>query len=151
VADGVAERAEGRSFGASLQRALRLLRAEAPVHFAATRERLGPRAVDITVGDEAPVRVHLDGGEPWVVAAAEGAGPAAEVNIGVSRADLSAFLRGELTIEDGVAHGRLSVRGSLDHVLAFLDALSAWLHGALRSPGFPALHRSYLGTLTANE
>ena len=106
----MAERAE-RSFGAYLQRALHLLRAEAPVHFAATRERLGPRAIDIAVGAEAPVRVHLDRGEPWVVVPAEGEGPAAEVNIGVSRADLSAFLRGELTIEDGVAQDRLTVRG----------------------------------------
>jgi hypothetical protein len=138
--------ASAGSFGQYLERALGLLRSESPIHFAATRDRLGPLAVTITVGDEEPVRVCLAGQPPWVLGAQRGGetAGAAGVAVSVSRSDLDAFLRGEFTIEEGLEADRLAVRGPLDHVLAFLEALSAWLHGALRCPSFPALHRSFL-------
>jgi hypothetical protein len=134
-------------FAGYLTRSLRLLRDEAPAHFAATRAHLGPLAVRITVGNEAPVVVRLDGAEPWVRQhAPEETFPAA-VDVGASRPALAAFLRGELSIEEAVTDDRLTLRGSLDHLLPFFDGLAAWLHGALRSPSFPSLHRQYLATI----
>ena len=140
--------AEGQAatFGDYLRRALHILGAEAPTHLATVRERLGTRAVEIRVGSEEPFVVQLDGEEPWVrVARSNDAAP--ELAVAVSRASLAQFLRGELTLEDAVMAERLTLRGALDDVLPFLDAVSAWLHAAVRSPSFPALHREYAATL----
>jgi hypothetical protein len=135
------------SFAEYLARALDLLAVEAPSHFQAMRVRLGPLSLLIRIGAEAPVAVRLARPAPWVERRDSAAHAQEHVDIAVSRSDLAGFLRGEFTIEEGLDQGRLAIRGDLDHVLACLDALAAWLHGAFRSPSFPRLHRRYLATL----
>ena len=127
------------AFAPYLERSLALLEREAPVHFAATRRALGGRAVAITIGAAHSVSVCLEQVAPWVRR-----GDAGEVEVAAALPDLNALLRGEFTIEEGLDAGRLSVRGALDHVLAFLDALTAWLHGAMRTGSLTELHRNFL-------
>lgn len=124
---------------AYLERALELVQREAPLHFLGMRERLGARAVSIRIADAEPLRLQLRGAPPWVTR-----GGPAELEVALGSADLDRFLLGELTLEQGIAEERLSIRGPLDDVLALLDALESWLHGALRSPSAPALHREFL-------
>jgi len=147
-------------FGAYLERALECLRHDSPTHFAATRRRLGNRSLLIRIAGDVPVQVSLAGDAPWVTPMAPmspvatmqetvaDANPSAlgagQVEIAASERDLHAFLRGDFTIEEGLQADRLAVRGALDDVLAFLEALGAWLHGALRAPSFPPLHRRFL-------
>src|SRR4029078_11442194 len=116
-------------FGAYLARALDMLNDESPPHFLAVRSRLAGRAVTIRVAGDVSVRVCLEAEAPWVTR--PDASAPAEVEIATSEADLHAFLRGDFTLEEGLEAGRLAVRGELDHVLAFLEGLTAWLHGAL--------------------
>jgi hypothetical protein len=130
--------AEGARFTASLEEALALLAREAPGHFAATRQQLAGRAAVIRLDDDPPRRVSLAGPPPWVTAGAEGA-----IEVALSRADLDVLLAGDLSLEEAVEGDRLRLRGRLDDLLAFLDALACWLHGALRCPSFPALHHRY--------
>jgi hypothetical protein len=140
------------SFGQYLAQALGLLRSESPVHFQATRQRLGGLAILIRIAGDVPVRVRLEGevAATWVARADHVGGHAhvgasdSGVEISTSRADLDGFLRGAFTLEEGLEANRLTVRGALDDVLAFLEALNAWLHGALRCPSFPSLHRRFL-------
>jgi hypothetical protein len=122
-----------------LERALGVIAAEAPLHFAAMQRQLGARTVSIQVGADEPLRLCLADGPPWVTRDTGG-----RVEIRLGHDDLDAFLRGELTLEQGVIGERLAVRGKLEHVLPFLDALELWLHGALRTPSAARLHREYL-------
>ena len=134
-------------FGQYLADALALLRRESPVHFEATRRRLGARVIGIRIVGDVPVRVRLQGddAEGWVTRVGEPDDVApAEVQIATSQADLDGFLRGDFTLEEGLEANRVAVRGRLDDVLAFLDGLAAWLHGALRCPSFPPLHHQFL-------
>jgi hypothetical protein len=127
------------AFPAYLERALGLVAAEAPVHFAAARDHLGALALVIRVAGSPPLRLFLGTGPPWTAPGSDG-----DVEAALAPGDLAALLAGELTIEEAVGCDRLSIRGELDRVLPFLDALGAWLHGALRSPSLPHLHRQYL-------
>ena len=125
-------------FFAYLEEALRVLSVEAPRQFVAMREQLGPLAISIEVADAPPRRLCLTESS-WLSRAG-----AADVQVSLTQANLDAFLRGELTLEQGLSASRLAIRGPLDDVLACLDALQSWLHGALRSPSAPTLHRRYL-------
>lgn len=125
-------------FAAFLDHSLRLLAREAPRSFAAVRDRLRGVAAAIELDRQTPVRVQLDA-EPWVARSEAG-----EVRAEVDGTDLARLLRGELTIEAAVRDERLHLRGSLEHLLGFLDGLESWIHGAVRCPSFPALYREFL-------
>jgi hypothetical protein len=135
-----------RSRGAALpeyvEESLKLLERETPVHFAAVKSRLGGLTALIRVDDAAPFRLDL-ATTPWIGPAAE-----ADVDVGLSPSDIEGLLTGALTIEEAITHDRLAVRGELDHVLDFLDALGAWLHGAIRAQSMPALSARYIDTTT---
>jgi len=127
------------AFGEYLTRALAALAREAPVHFAAMSAALDGRAALVRIGSAAPVRVCLAGAPPWVTSGSDG-----RVEVSLSPSDLGAFLRGELTIEEGLDADRVAIRGALEDVAGFLDGLACWLHGALRCPPLASLHAEYL-------
>ena len=135
-----------KSRGAALpeyvEASLKVLEREAPVHFAAVKSRLGGLTALIRVDDATPFRLDL-ASMPWVGSAAVG-----DVDVGLSPVDIESLLTGALTIEEAITDDRLLVRGELDHVLDFLDALGAWLHGAIRAPSMPALSAKYLDSTT---
>jgi hypothetical protein len=133
----VADRAA--RFGQDLETSLEALAKEAPAHFLAVERHLAGRSVTIAVGGAPPVRVQLQGAPPWVHPGAEG-----DVSVAIAQRDLDALVAGAITIEDALWSQRLSLRGRLDDVLAFMDGLTAWLHGALRAPSLSELHRAYV-------
>jgi len=130
------------AFATFLARSLELLLEQSPAHFLAVRRRMRGLSVRIAIDGEAPVRVQLDA-RPFV-------GPDAHADIvaGVARQHLAALLDGALTIEDAVDDDRLRLQGALDGLLSFLDALEAWIHGAVRCPAFPTLYREFLAGAT---
>lgn len=130
----------------ALKEALILLEREAPRHFWAMGAQLGERAAVIRLGSERPVRVSMAAGPPWVTDGERG-----DIEIRLSHADLDAFLRGRFTLEEAIESDRLYVRAALDDLLPFFDALACWLHGALRCPSFPALHRRCLAASRTKE
>jgi hypothetical protein len=126
-----------------LEQALGLLARDAPLHFAATRAHLDGRAALVRVGDGPARRVCLAQGPPFVTAGLEGA-----LEVALSEADLDAFLRGQVTLEEAVEADRLRVRGSVDDVLRLFDALASWLHGALRCPRLAQLRDQQISVQT---
>jgi hypothetical protein len=95
-------------------------------------------AVCIQVGGSEAIRVQLDAA-PWV-----GPPAAAEVVAEISPDDLAAILGGEVTIEEALDREHLELCGALDDLLRFLDALAAWVHGAVRCPSMALLYQEYL-------
>jgi hypothetical protein len=145
----VAEPAPSTSLGQRLEQALALVAREAPAHFVTMCARLGPRTADVRIGDEPSLRVSLDREPPWV--RDEGAG-VPDLHLTLSRATLARLLRGETTIEEAILDETLGARGDVPAMLAFFDALAAWLHGAMRAPSLPRLHAQCLAdTLAAAD
>lgn len=139
------------SLGQRLEEALALVAREAPAHFVVMRARLGDRTADVRVESEPPLHVSLTGAPPWVRADAP---PTTEVDLhlSLSRATLARLLRGESTIEESILDETLAARGDVPALLAFFEALSAWLHGAMRAPSLPQLHAQCLAdTLAADR
>jgi hypothetical protein len=135
--------------GQRLEQALALVAREAPVHFAAMRARLGARTAGVRVGDEPPLHVSLVGAPPWV--RAEAPAPA-DLHLALTRATLARLLRGEASIEEAILDETLGARGEVPALLAFFEALSSWLHGAMRAPSLPQLHAQCLAdTLAAAD
>lgn len=71
------------------------------------------------------------------------------------RSDRRAVLEvigGELTLEDAVWQERIVLRGELDDLILFHDALMLYLQGAVRCPSFPWLLGCYrAGTVPSRE
>jgi len=128
-----------RAFPRYLRAAFALLASDTPHHFAALRDTLGAMAIVIRLGDEQPLRVCIADGAASVTEAAHG-----DVALQLGAPALDALLHGEVTVEEAIAADRLAVKGKLDEVLIFLDALHIWLHGALRCPALHDLYARYL-------
>jgi hypothetical protein len=71
-------------------------------------------------------------------------GVTGQIDLAITSGGLDAMLRGELTLEEALEDDTLELRGELDQLADFLEALNAWLHGALRSPGLARMHGAYL-------
>jgi hypothetical protein len=134
-----------RRLANDLEEALAVVERESPLHHAEMARCLGPLAAVIRVGGDAPMRVSLAEGLPRVSARGDG-----QIHVALTEPVLERLLRGELTLDDGVVDGSISARGELEHVLAWFDALGAWLHGALRSPSLPHLHQRFLAPVLAD-
>ena len=133
----------GASFAQFVERSLALLREEAPEHFQRVREHARGLRVDVSIDRETPVRLQLDS-EPWTTRT-----PATEAHVyaEIRQSNLIAILEGVLAIDEAIEAERLQLRGQLDHLLSFLEALRCWFHGAVRAPSFPALHAEYLAAV----
>jgi len=128
-----------RAFPRTLRAAFALLASDTPTHYAALRDTLGALAIVIRLGDEQPLRVCIADGAASITEASHG-----EVALQLGEPAFDALLHGELTVEEAIAADRLAVKGKLDEVLIFLDALHIWLHGALRCPSLHDLYARYL-------
>ncbi len=125
--------AEG--FVVLLSRSFEVLERESPQHLARLQALLQDRTVHIGVGPEV-ARVAARADRPVTCA---GAGTSANVSVRLSRRAFDELLDGGLETIDAVLDGRLEVVGSLGDLAVFHDALQAYVHGAIRSPGFPPL------------
>lgn len=65
--------------------------------------------------------------------------PDAHVELSTDRPTIHALVDGELSLESAVRHNRLRLSGAPADLIRFHEGLLCWLHGAVRSPSFPAL------------
>jgi hypothetical protein len=127
-----------RRFGAYLRRSLRLLSRDSPFHFAAARRAAGGMAAVVHIDGEPPIAVQLER-PPFVARGDVGA-----VRVDVSLATLDALLSAEIAIDDAIDDESLRLRGEADALSDCLDALHAWVHGAMRCPSLGHLHARYV-------
>jgi len=133
-------------FAGFLGRSLRVLERENPRIAGEVARRLGRRAVAVDVGGErfqlrsdgCEVRVDVGYGEP-------------AVRIAVRARTMLDLLEARETLLGAALGGRLVLRGRADEIAVFHDALTAWLHGAVRSPGFEALLVEFGARIAADE
>lgn len=125
------------AFGRFVSRGLGALRAELPWAYARVAAALAGRDVLLAVsGEDVPITAR-DGAVVAHVVAPQGFSPC--VTLRTERAVVARLADGELTIVDAVVSGEVALRGDVDDLVAFHDGLMAFLHGAVRSPAFPAL------------
>jgi len=112
---------------------------ELPKAYRLVAELLGSREVAFHVGDE---RLFLRATPPRLRIAFEGIAPS--VDLRASRSIILALADGRLTLLDAVISGDLFLRGTSEDLIAFHDALTAYLKGAMRCAGFAELRDDYL-------
>jgi hypothetical protein len=128
-----------RDFAGFLRESLAVLAREMP----AAHERMGRLLASRTVV------LRVDGGAITLTFGKDGAythaagAATADVEIESARATILGVIDGETSLAEAVLDERLLMRGRLDDVVAFHDALVAYVHGAVRAPSFPALLRAY--------
>jgi hypothetical protein len=134
-----------RPFREFLDEALYALRAELPWVWRALCAALHARAVDLAVDGEL-VRVRGDA-EGLSVTPLRAAGELTEsVSLRTSRAVIVGLVEARDTFVDAVTHDRVTLRGGVDDLLAFHDALVVFLHGAVRCPSFSRLLDEFLAS-----
>lgn len=122
------------SVGALLAESLRLMRTEVADCHQRTLLALGRNVIRCHVDDEVFV-VAVDAADIMVSA------PQGRVSIDVhtSRQTILALIHCRLTLLDAVYSNALGVRGPVRVVEQLSRAMTAYLHGAVRSPSFPGL------------
>jgi len=66
-----------------------------------------------------------------------------DVEVGLDKPILLDLVDGRVTLEDALLEERLRLRGSLDALVEFDEALYIYLGGAVRCPSFPELYAEY--------
>jgi hypothetical protein len=111
-----------------LERAFAAIRHDCPGAHAALARRLAGATVRLAVDDEV-FDVDVHGGAPRVRAPE---GPPS-VSVRTSRAAVSDVLAGRRSLADAVWADDVEVTGSLGDLVDVLEALEAFVHGAVRS------------------
>jgi hypothetical protein len=117
-----------------VESSLEVLSRETPRQFAEFRAQLGAFVVSVSAGDTDSFVLDMSGRPPWVKPFHR-----AGVNLRLSHSAIRAFAAGELSLEAALDSGRASLDGDAGDVIRLMEALRAWLHGALRSPTLPTL------------
>ena len=126
------------SFTGFVHESLHLLQREVPAAHAAMCAPVAGRTVAIEADGEAlSLRFGVD--------AARAADPAsaADVRVRTSARAVLALADGECSLLEAVFGDQLVLQGTPEAVIAFHDALVAYLHGAVRAPSFPGLLRRF--------
>jgi alkyl sulfatase BDS1-like metallo-beta-lactamase superfamily hydrolase len=123
-----------------LASALRALEGEVPMANAALCAALSQLDVRI-VADGQASRLCVRRGRSVLM---EDGTAGAEIRL--TRAVTESLLEGRLTLLGAVVDDHLSIRGAPAHVESLLEALDAFLRGAVRSVSMPALLEAYLGS-----
>jgi hypothetical protein len=123
-----------------LTMSLSLLERELPSAYAGVVSALDCREVSICVdGAEASVRPR---GSHLIVAPRRHR-PCVDAT--TTRETLRGLLDARWSLAEAVWEHRVLLRGRLEDLVAFCDALDAYFRGAVRCPSFPALLDRYLG------
>jgi hypothetical protein len=129
-------------FGGFLARSLDVLERERPDAHAELCRVAAPRTVALVVEGEAVwLAFHRTG------LRIEAARHPADVELETSESAILDVIDRGATLVSLALSGRLELRGSVDDVLGFHDALSLYVHGAVRAPSFPGLLREYRGAV----
>lgn len=127
-------------FGRFLSRSLEAVSREVPRAWRALGAALAGRAVRLTVDGETLVAAG-DGAAVTLRAPRDGESFA--VTLRTSHEAIVALVDGRRTLVESVLAGELDLRGTVEEIAVFHDALQAYLHGAVRSVSHPPLLRSY--------
>ena len=125
-------------FRTFLARSFDALRREVPEAYSRMCRRLASRAVALRV-DEERVAVVFARDEARIVAD----GRECAVEVRTSRTAVLRVIDARDTLMSAVLADRLVLRGAPRDVLAFHDALMAYVHGAVRARSFPDLLRQF--------
>jgi hypothetical protein len=74
--------------------------------------------------------------------------PAAHLRAAVDRETLLGLVDGDVSLEESILSERIQLRGGLDVLDRFWDALMIYLQGAVRSPSLPFLLDAYRNSST---
>ncbi len=121
-----------------LEQALDGLRGGCPGAHAAMARRLGGSTVRLSVDGET-FDVRVERGSPRVFPPAGDA----TVSVRTSRATVQAVLAGRRTLADAVRADELSALGPLPALVSLLDALEAFVHGAVRCDAVAQLYHDF--------
>lgn len=127
-----------RSFRDFLASSFALLAREVPAAYTQMCRQLAPREVILRVDRET---VALVFSRDDVHIAPHSSHP--HVEIETTRATVLSVIDAEATLTEAVFDDRLLLRGRLEDLVAFHDALLTYVQGAVRTPSFPALLRRY--------
>ncbi len=100
--------------------------------------QLAPREVIIRVDGETVALAFRDADAAIVEHA-----HAPQVEICTTRDTVLSVIDGDASLTEAVFDNRLILRGRLDDLVAFHDALLTYVHGAVRAPSFPHLLHRY--------
>lgn len=115
---------------ALLGRSLAAIRDSVAPQYHAIAAALGAYVVQLQI-DQEIFSVSANRGEPCIGPAA----PSAPVRLVTASPAITALIDGELDLTDAVLAERIQVYGSVSQLSSFNDALSAYLHGVVRSAG----------------
>lgn len=122
-------------FADLVERSLAALRREHPEAYGRFGRTLAGTTVALRVDGEA-MTLAFDG-----EASLHRGASAAPVEFTATCAALLDLVQGRLSLRDAVRSGRADLRGAVPALARFDEALMLYLHGAVRSPTFPALVR----------
>lgn len=125
-------------FGTFLGESLRILAREVPEAYREMCRALVGREVGLQV-DDSTVAVLYE--SERAVLLHEPRRPTVDVR--TSRDAILALIDARTSFIDAALEEALDLRGTPGDLLAFLDGLTAYLHGSVRAPSFPALLRRY--------
>ncbi|MEM7152801.1 MAG: hypothetical protein AAF799_08160 [Myxococcota bacterium] len=127
------------SFQRQLVQSLDVLEREAPDHAGRCRAAFGDRTVAIHVDDE-QVTVRAEGTR-WSIGVDAVEDPAVEAR--TTSATIVELLDGRFALEEAILDGSVALRGAVTDLLAFHQALTTYVNGAVRAPSFPGLFRAF--------
>jgi len=141
---------ESLRFAACLRLSLDTLRLECPEAYQRVCDCLAPLTVALSLdGDPVTLAFH-----PGLIRVIPPGGPAAgrnggragappDVQASTSRSTIIDLLEARSTIEDAILSDAILLRGRVEDLARFYDALLYYVCGAVRCPSFPAILAGY--------
>ena len=121
-----------------LTRSFEVLGSGCPRAHAEMARRLGASTVRLSVGDEV-FDVHVERGAPRV----RPPDGTPTVSVCTTRVAVQAVLAGRRRLADAVRADEVRVEGRLPHLVALLEALEAFVHGAVRCDQIARLYDDF--------
>ncbi len=125
-------------FFSYLSKSLDLLQHESRENYGRLAAGLNDLRINIRAGTRARVAYFGDG--QFVI---EPAGGHADIWLAFDEGTILHVIDGRSSLEEAVLDGAIFIRGNVQKIETLYSALAAYLDGAMRSPGFPALLADY--------
>jgi hypothetical protein len=125
-------------FFSYLSKSVDLLQHESCENYGRLAAGLNDLRINIRAGTKARV-AHFGDGQ-FII---EPAGGHADIWLEFDEATILHVIDGRSSLEEAVLDGAIFIRGNVQKIETLYSALAAYLDGAMRSPGFPALLADY--------